>query len=330
MAEIDDEVMKACSQHMRSVCGNVLDTYRTDKYTESADRGDKYDYIINDLTEFSVEKDKYGFSYDFQTNNVLMELSFRCLKEGGKYLARGNCLSAYPYIEKIEREIKPARLQLPKATHPLKVDVLFRTITDVQTRATMLRTITQVLFCFLVGFCGVPGSEGLQWESSNTGLSHGATVTACVGQTVLLNWTYVLDAGEHIEDIQWELWTEGEIALCCFIRWGHSDEMQAILVEGSVLPVPGASKQLQFVSNAGIRLVNVTSQDAGTYSVRMNVNLHGSITTDIQTADLKVAERLTKCQASKSDMTSRLASLSTTSQQQTATIQSLTHQLNTC
>lgn len=116
MSEIDEEVMKACRLHMRSVCGSVLDNYQGDHYTievrdcvevlkESADRGDKYDYVINDLTEFSVEKDKYGFGYDFQTNNILMELSFKCLKEGGKYLARGNCLSAAPYIEKIEREI---------------------------------------------------------------------------------------------------------------------------------------------------------------------------------------------------------------------------------
>ena len=32
-----------------------------------------------------------GFSYDFITNNVVMELSFKCLKDGGKYLARVSC-----------------------------------------------------------------------------------------------------------------------------------------------------------------------------------------------------------------------------------------------
>ncbi|XP_076439047.1 spermine synthase-like [Babylonia areolata] len=117
MAEIDDEVMKACRKHMRSVCGHVFDSYKTDSYQievrdcvevlkESVDKGVKYDYVINDLTEFSVEKGKYGFSYDFKTNNVVMELSFKCLKKGGKYLARGNCLSAEPYLKKIEKEFQ--------------------------------------------------------------------------------------------------------------------------------------------------------------------------------------------------------------------------------
>ena len=34
-----------------------------------------------------------GFAYDFKTNNCLMELSFKCLKDGGKYLARVSCRS---------------------------------------------------------------------------------------------------------------------------------------------------------------------------------------------------------------------------------------------
>ncbi|KAL8558594.1 hypothetical protein ACOMHN_046312 [Nucella lapillus] len=55
---------------------------------ESAEKGEHFDYVVNDLTEFSVNKDMYGFAYDFKTNNIIMELSFRCLKEGGKYLAR--------------------------------------------------------------------------------------------------------------------------------------------------------------------------------------------------------------------------------------------------
>lgn len=32
MLEIDDVVMKACSQYMRSVCGDCLDIRKTDKY----------------------------------------------------------------------------------------------------------------------------------------------------------------------------------------------------------------------------------------------------------------------------------------------------------
>ncbi|XP_070177734.1 spermine synthase-like [Littorina saxatilis] len=115
MAEIDDEVMKACRKYMRSICGHVMDKYKTESYEiqvrdcvevlkESLDNDVKYDYVINDLTEFSVEKGKYD--YDFKTNNALMELSFKCLKDGGKYLARGNCTSDVPYLEKIEKEFR--------------------------------------------------------------------------------------------------------------------------------------------------------------------------------------------------------------------------------
>ncbi|XP_025081898.1 spermine synthase-like [Pomacea canaliculata] len=117
MAEIDEEVMKACARYMRSFCGSVLDTYKTDSYTimvkdcvevlkDSVEQEHKFDYVINDLTEFSVTKDKYGFSYDFKTNNILMELSYKCLADGGKYLARGNTLSAKGYTERIEQELR--------------------------------------------------------------------------------------------------------------------------------------------------------------------------------------------------------------------------------
>lgn len=32
MLEIDEVVMKACAKHMRSICGDVLDTYKTENY----------------------------------------------------------------------------------------------------------------------------------------------------------------------------------------------------------------------------------------------------------------------------------------------------------
>uniref|UniRef100_K1R5T1 Spermine synthase n=1 Tax=Magallana gigas TaxID=29159 RepID=K1R5T1_MAGGI len=55
MAEIDEEVIKACSKHMKKIkiCDCILEL------KEAFTSGTKYDYVINDLTEFSVDKDKY-------------------------------------------------------------------------------------------------------------------------------------------------------------------------------------------------------------------------------------------------------------------------------
>ncbi|KAK7481448.1 hypothetical protein BaRGS_00027299, partial [Batillaria attramentaria] len=44
-----------------------------------------------------------------------------------------------------------------------------------------------------------------------------------------------------------------------------------------------------FIPNAGIRLQNVAIADAGTYSVHVNVNLHGSVTTEMQSVEVEVS-----------------------------------------
>nr|KAG5687115.1 hypothetical protein BaRGS_008662 [Batillaria attramentaria] len=43
---------------------------------------------------------------------------------------------------------------------------------------------------------------------------------------------------------------------------------------------PTASLHLEFIPNAGIRLHNVAIADTGTYSVHVNINLHGSLITE--------------------------------------------------
>uniref|UniRef100_A0A8W8LY08 PABS domain-containing protein n=1 Tax=Magallana gigas TaxID=29159 RepID=A0A8W8LY08_MAGGI len=69
--KIDEEVIKACSKHMKKVCGDTLEKWEGANYKikicdcilelkEALASGTKYDYVINDLTEFSVDKDKYG------------------------------------------------------------------------------------------------------------------------------------------------------------------------------------------------------------------------------------------------------------------------------
>ncbi|XP_062585689.1 spermine synthase-like [Saccostrea cucullata] len=117
MAEIDEEVIKACSKHMKAVCGDTLEKLEGNNYKikicdcmqelkAAVDSGTKYDFVINDLTELSVDKEKYGFGYEFETSYATLELALKVLQPGGKYLARGNCLSASDYTQQFEKDVR--------------------------------------------------------------------------------------------------------------------------------------------------------------------------------------------------------------------------------
>ena len=50
--------------------------------------GKKFDFVINDLTEFPVDKAVKGYGYDLETTSAILELSLKVVKQGGKTLAR--------------------------------------------------------------------------------------------------------------------------------------------------------------------------------------------------------------------------------------------------
>lgn len=98
MVDIDAVVMDACKVHLRGACGSTLDSFQTDKYhvivgdcvkfmEECITSGKKFDYVFNDLTDIplssqSVEVANNLWSFVRQ----LLDLSFKCLKDQGKYL----------------------------------------------------------------------------------------------------------------------------------------------------------------------------------------------------------------------------------------------------
>ncbi|XP_078340700.1 spermine synthase-like isoform X2 [Crassostrea virginica] len=125
MAEIDEEVIKACSKYMKKVCWNTLEKWEGKNYKikicdclcelkEALDSGTKYDYVINDLSEFSVNKDIHGFEAPFKTNCRVLELSMKILRPYGKYLSRGNCLSDHDYNNQFERDVKTLNLDFKR------------------------------------------------------------------------------------------------------------------------------------------------------------------------------------------------------------------------
>ncbi|XP_043269615.1 spermine synthase isoform X1 [Venturia canescens] len=99
MLEIDDVVMKACSQHMRSICGDCLDKRKGDNYeiiigdcvkalAHMIDEGRQFDYVFGDLTDIPISTTPHGDAWDFI--RLILNSSVKVLKSNGKYMTHGN------------------------------------------------------------------------------------------------------------------------------------------------------------------------------------------------------------------------------------------------
>ncbi|XP_011344913.1 spermine synthase isoform X3 [Ooceraea biroi] len=99
MLEIDDIVMKACSQHMRSICGDCLDKRKGDNYeiivgdcvkalAHMIEEGRQFDYVFGDLTDIPISTTPHGDAWDFI--RLILNSSVKVLKPTGKYMTHGN------------------------------------------------------------------------------------------------------------------------------------------------------------------------------------------------------------------------------------------------
>ncbi|XP_060573907.1 spermine synthase-like [Ruditapes philippinarum] len=115
MVEIDKEVINACRKHLRGVCGDTLDNLDGHNYKiriencvnvlkELAEENQKFDYVINDLSEYLLDTEK-GHDNDFTTTAIILERSMKVLNVGGKYLSRGDSESNVPSIESFGRDV---------------------------------------------------------------------------------------------------------------------------------------------------------------------------------------------------------------------------------
>ena len=111
MVELDQAVMTAVARHMPAVAGGVLDSmggYHHDiivgdavKHLEGCKKeGKLFDFIFGDLTDVPIDTDKDGEDEHNESINeyyligkdvwdfisLILELSFSCIKPGGKYL----------------------------------------------------------------------------------------------------------------------------------------------------------------------------------------------------------------------------------------------------
>ncbi|XP_026466773.1 spermine synthase [Ctenocephalides felis] len=121
MLEIDEMVMKACSKHLRSICGDVLDQMRGENYEiivgdcldtlkKFINENHKVDYIFGDLTDIPISKSTQS-DLTWSFIKVIMKMSFEVLNPKGKFMTHGNG-SANPESLKLFEEhlnaVRPA------------------------------------------------------------------------------------------------------------------------------------------------------------------------------------------------------------------------------
>jgi len=135
-----------------------------------------------------------------------------------------------------------------------------------------------VAFCLLISGL-FQASLGLQW-TSDASLGDNSTLPACAGEDVALPWDYTKDSAEHEVDIEWRYQPDTQTA----------EKVLATQVNGHFFADPSDIQRLEYVPGAGIRLLEVSDAYTGTYSVHVNLNLHGSIVTHSHAVNVVVTE----------------------------------------
>ncbi|XP_031837409.1 spermine synthase isoform X3 [Nomia melanderi] len=112
MLEIDDIVIKACSQHMRSICGDCLDKRKGENYeiivgdcvkalARMIEEGRQFDYVFGDLTDIPISTSPHGDAWDF--TRLILNCSMKVLKPTGKYMTHANGASCPEALEMYEQ-----------------------------------------------------------------------------------------------------------------------------------------------------------------------------------------------------------------------------------
>lgn len=116
MAEIDAVVLDAAAKHLRGICGSSLDSLTGPNYEVVVGdcvpllksyiaAGDKFDFIINDLTAIPVDStgasEHMGSEWEFL--KLILDLSMQVMAPGAVYITQGNSYNAPQALESYER-----------------------------------------------------------------------------------------------------------------------------------------------------------------------------------------------------------------------------------
>lgn len=95
MLELDEVVIRACNQHMKSICGDTLETRAAPNYEiiigdcmKSIDKyineNRKFDYIFGDLTDIPFSEEPTSSNWNFIT--LILQKSLKVMKPTGKFM----------------------------------------------------------------------------------------------------------------------------------------------------------------------------------------------------------------------------------------------------
>lgn len=114
MIDIDDTVMQGCRIHLKSACGNTLDTYEHERYEvivgdcvqymkNYVKSGRKFDVVFGDLTDIPISPTPQGEIWNFILE--IIRLSFSILNEGGVYMTHANGISSEASLKVFETAV---------------------------------------------------------------------------------------------------------------------------------------------------------------------------------------------------------------------------------
>eukprot|EP00730_Choanoeca_flexa_P000736 TRINITY_DN10318_c0_g1_i2.p1 TRINITY_DN10318_c0_g1~~TRINITY_DN10318_c0_g1_i2.p1 ORF type:complete len:428 (+),score=105.74 TRINITY_DN10318_c0_g1_i2:903-2186(+) len=114
MLEIDEVVVNAAVKYLRGICGSSMDELTGENYEvrltdcipeldEMIQNGDKFDFVINDLTAIPVTHAVEGSDWDFL--QLVLGKAIQVLKPNGKYITQGNSVNMPQALEQYESVI---------------------------------------------------------------------------------------------------------------------------------------------------------------------------------------------------------------------------------
>ncbi|KAK7483564.1 hypothetical protein BaRGS_00025238, partial [Batillaria attramentaria] len=127
--------------------------------------------------------------------------------------------------------------------------------------------------CLLVfAFVRASASADIEWATDS--LPDGATVKACIGETVEFQWAFSMQPDDTMSIVIVE-WFQIKDGVERFLAASTSG--QFLLSSGHFFRSSATGLNLVFLPNAGLRVSNHTWQDFGRYLVKVHVAMDGAL-----------------------------------------------------
>ncbi|XP_025089737.1 uncharacterized protein LOC112561443 [Pomacea canaliculata] len=121
--------------------------------------------------------------------------------------------------------------------------------------------------------------NGYYWTRDSP--TNGSVYHACVGDSITIPWAVVTSTFESVNDVEWYF---------SAVKTGGNMEHLASYINGDFFVSHSSRKRVSFVTNAGLRISDVTQEDFGDYIVHIVINSNSSFVTDSRYVSLHLPE----------------------------------------